>query len=305
MFYEKQLEITRQIRDRRGEGNALGNLGVVFKEIGDLSQAIRFYEQALIIDRELGDRRGEAIDLGNLGVAYKNMGDARKAISYLEQELVIEREVGDQIQLRNALYNLGNAHMELRDARQAINHYEQSLKVAREVGHRQKEGMILGGLGNAYFQLNSFQQALNYYEQAINLAREIEDRNDVAKYSFMMAQINADLGELNLAVSQAQEAVQTWKNLGSPYFEHAQSLLARLQGKEIPYETVANLASVAFGAFEKSNTFVEMLNAVKKYPIMMELVPVLEEFISKKAPLEQRAALEKRLAWLRQIANQK
>jgi hypothetical protein len=34
--------------------------------------------------REIGDRRGEGNALGNLGIAYADLGDARKAIDFYE-----------------------------------------------------------------------------------------------------------------------------------------------------------------------------------------------------------------------------
>jgi tetratricopeptide (TPR) repeat protein len=72
------------IGDRRGEGNALGNLGLAYAALGEARRAIEFYEQALVIDREIGDRRGEGADLGNLGSAYFTLGEARRAIEFYE-----------------------------------------------------------------------------------------------------------------------------------------------------------------------------------------------------------------------------
>ena len=64
--------------------------------LGDARKAIEYYEQALAIAREIGDRRGEGTALGNLGLAYAALGDARKAIEYYEQALAIAREIGDR-----------------------------------------------------------------------------------------------------------------------------------------------------------------------------------------------------------------
>jgi tetratricopeptide (TPR) repeat protein len=79
----------REIGDRRGEGNDLGNLGNAYAALGDARKAIEFYEQALVIAREIGDRRNEGAWLGSLGLAYFALGDARKAIEFYEQALAI------------------------------------------------------------------------------------------------------------------------------------------------------------------------------------------------------------------------
>ncbi|HFD38969.1 MAG TPA: tetratricopeptide repeat protein [Anaerolineae bacterium] len=71
-------------------------LGNAYLQLGDARRAIQYYEQALAIDREIGDRQGEGNWLGNLGEAYRNLGDARRAIQYYEQALAIRREIGDR-----------------------------------------------------------------------------------------------------------------------------------------------------------------------------------------------------------------
>ena len=89
------LAIAREIGDRRGQGNALGNLGNAYSDLGEPRKAIEFYEQALKISKEIGDRRGEGADLGNLGSAYSDLGEPRKAIKFYEQALKIFEDIED------------------------------------------------------------------------------------------------------------------------------------------------------------------------------------------------------------------
>ena len=51
----------------RVKATAWGNLGVAHTSLGQIEQAIKYHEQALTISREIKDRRGEGSDLGNLG----------------------------------------------------------------------------------------------------------------------------------------------------------------------------------------------------------------------------------------------
>ena len=69
-WLEQGLAAARLLKDRRGEGSALGNLGSAYAGLGQPHKAIEFYEQHLAIAREIGDRRGEGNALGNLGAAY-------------------------------------------------------------------------------------------------------------------------------------------------------------------------------------------------------------------------------------------
>ena len=83
------LQAARQLGDRRGEGAALGNLGLAYADLGQPQRAIDYHEQALVISREIGDRRGEGNALGNLGNAYAALGEVERAIGSYEQALVI------------------------------------------------------------------------------------------------------------------------------------------------------------------------------------------------------------------------
>ena len=85
--------IAREIGDRRGEENALGNLGSAYYALGQVKKAIGYSEDALMISKEIGDRRGEGANLGNLGLAYSDLGQVEKAIEYYEDALAIGREL--------------------------------------------------------------------------------------------------------------------------------------------------------------------------------------------------------------------
>jgi CHAT domain-containing protein/Tfp pilus assembly protein PilF len=160
---------------RRGEGNALGNLGIVYRNLGQYERAINFYEQRLVIAREIGDRRGEGDTLGNLGVAYWSLGQYERAIDFYEQSLAIAREFGNRQGEANALGNLGIAYLDLGQYERAINSYEQRLVIDREIDDRRGEGIALGNLGHAYWSLGQYERAIDFFEQSLAIAREIGD----------------------------------------------------------------------------------------------------------------------------------
>ncbi len=89
------MKISREIGNRRGEGNHLGNLGLAYSDLGEPREAIKYYEQVLKISREIGDRRGEGNHLGNLGLAYSYLWEPRKAIEFLKQSLAIGKAIED------------------------------------------------------------------------------------------------------------------------------------------------------------------------------------------------------------------
>jgi tetratricopeptide (TPR) repeat protein len=160
VWLETSIDACRALGNRRGEGNALGNLGNAYTALGDARKAIEYYEQALVVSRALSNRRGEGAALGNLGLAHAALGDPRKAIEHHEQHLVIARALGDRRGERAALGNLGLVHAVLGDTGKAIEHLQRQLAIARALGDLRGEGNGLGSMGLAHAALGDSDKAI-------------------------------------------------------------------------------------------------------------------------------------------------
>jgi CHAT domain-containing protein/lipopolysaccharide biosynthesis regulator YciM len=175
-FQLQRLAIAREIKDRLGEGNGLGNLGLAYYSLGKYDKAIEFQLQRLAISREIKDRLGERAALGNLGNAYRNLGKYDKAIEFHLQSLAISREIKDFSGEGTALGNLGNAYYSLGKYDKAIEFHLQNLAISREIKDRLGEGNSLGNLGLAYRNFGKYDKAIEFHLQSLAISREIKDR---------------------------------------------------------------------------------------------------------------------------------
>ncbi|HYF61848.1 MAG TPA: tetratricopeptide repeat protein, partial [Herpetosiphonaceae bacterium] len=173
-YYDSGAAIAKQQRNRQAEGALLVNLGIAYTTLGELRRAITYYEQALVIVRKTGVRRSEGNALGSLGSAYKDLGEPRRAIDYYQQQLVIAREIGHRLGEGNALGNLGLAYANLGEPRRAIDYYQQHLVIAREIGHRLGEGITMLNIANAIVWQNNSQKIIDLYNNANTLFQETE-----------------------------------------------------------------------------------------------------------------------------------
>ncbi len=230
-WLEDGLKAAQRLGDREAEGGHLGNLGNVYKQLGELPRAIESHEQVLDIAREIGNRRVEGGALGNLGIAYRVLGEPRHAIEYLEQSLDIAREIGDRRLEGNALGNLGNAWADLDEPRRAIEYFEQRLDIAREIGDRAGEGTALGNLGIAYELLGKPRRAIEYYEQYLDIAREIGDREGEAISQWNWALALDSLGRTNEAISKADAALAIFEHIEHPLVAKVRAALERWRAK--------------------------------------------------------------------------
>ncbi|HET9234887.1 MAG TPA: tetratricopeptide repeat protein, partial [Candidatus Eisenbacteria bacterium] len=232
------LNSCRGLEDRRGEGKALGNMGLAYAALGEPRRAIELYEQALVIDREIDDRRGEGIDLGNMGLAYAALGEFKHAIELYEQRLAIARDIGDRRGEGNALGSMGIVYRNLGEFKHAIELYEQWLAIARDIGDRRGEGKALCNMGNAYADLGEPRRAIELYEQQLAIARDIGDRLGEASTSWNLGLALESQDELAHAAEQMQPWVEYLKEIGHPNTEaheaRVQQIRDRLAANEFP-----------------------------------------------------------------------
>ena len=85
-----------------------GNLGTVFRSLGEYVKAKEYYEKALAISMEIGNREGEGTSYGNLGMCFVLSGEYVKAKEYYEKALAISMEIGRQTRRRNMVWKPRN-----------------------------------------------------------------------------------------------------------------------------------------------------------------------------------------------------
>ena len=205
--WQQALVIYREIKDRRGEGWALGNLGIAYGNLGDYAKVIDYSEQHLAIAREIKHRKGEGAALGNIGGAYLELGDYAKAIDYSKQFLTIAREIKDRNNEGKALGNIGLAYLYLGDYAKAIDYSEQHLAIAREIKNPNSEGKALGNLGLAYLQLGDYTKAIDYSEQHLAIAREIKDPNGEGNALGNLGIAYRNLGDYAKAIDYSEQVL--------------------------------------------------------------------------------------------------
>jgi len=229
--YEQHLVIAREIGDRLREGHTLGNMGLAYGAIGETSRAIELFEQDLAIAREIGDRRGEGAALGNMGLAYAALGEPQRAIELYEQQVAIAHKLGDWRGEGNALGNMGEAYADLGEFRRAIELYEQWLAIAREIGDRRGEGITLGNMGRAYAALGEPQRAIEFYEQDLAIARQIGDWEGVSRASWNLGLALEKQGDLVRAVQFIRVCVDYERDLGHPAAEAHASRVQEIRAR--------------------------------------------------------------------------
>ncbi|MCB9136216.1 MAG: tetratricopeptide repeat protein [Anaerolineales bacterium] len=226
IYHARALEINQEINDSRGEGAELTSLGLVHVELGETVKAIEYYERALTIAIQIGDRRNESQILGNLGLAYAVLGKLSNAIEYYKQAQTIAVEIGDRRGQCNQLINLGVAYKNQGEEFKAIQYYEKAYKIALEIGDIRMQGLCLGNLGLAFIKLGEVSKAIEHYENALAIAVKIGDLRGESIRLNNLGEAYLKLGEIDRAKAYTQQALTLFEQIESPLAEQARRKLA-------------------------------------------------------------------------------
>ena len=199
---------------KKAEADRIFQQGIRQFQTSQFREALQSWETALRLYRELGDRQGEANSLGNLGLAYDALGEYERAIDFHNQSLTIDRETGDRRGEANSLGNLGNAYGSLGEYERAIVQFREALVLAREVKSRYTERLVLANLGRAFREIRQTDTALTFFKQAIEVTESIRQDNRRLALSLQQSYANViaddyrELADLLLTQGRVLEAQQ-------------------------------------------------------------------------------------------------
>lgn len=160
---------------RGGRANAASNLGLLYREKGNIQKAMDMYEEAL----RGGDAEG-AVNLGNL---HKEMGNISKATGLYEEA----RNRGMAV----ASFNLAHIYREAGDIPKAVELYNEASR-----GGNAKASFNLGLL---YQQKGDIPQAMAAYEDA--------RRGGILRAALNLGILHKEQGNITQAIALLEEAL--------------------------------------------------------------------------------------------------
>jgi tetratricopeptide (TPR) repeat protein len=222
IYFDDVLAISRRndiraiLKDESkiAESNALGNIGLVYKNNGDWDRALSYFLDSLKICREIGFRLGEGSDLGNIGLTYQHMGNPDQALKYLQDALEISKEIEFRENEANALNNIGLVYQDKGDLDRALGSFQDALKISREIGFRLGEANALGNIGIIYRAKKDLNEAKRHFQNALKIHHKIGFRQDEASQMANIGGIFYEEKEPDLALKCLQEALKIHQEIG-------------------------------------------------------------------------------------------
>ncbi|MDG4832031.1 tetratricopeptide repeat protein [Solwaraspora sp. WMMD1047] len=204
----------RDSGDLAAEAQALTDLGVATRHLGNYRQALDHLRRAVGLAQRAGHREGTARALANLGLVYRRLGEYPHAIAHYEQAREVFREIDDRVGEAQAVAFLGVVYELSGRFEEAAEHQRQALTLCREIGDRTGEAYALGNLGFVYQRLGSYQAAVEHLEQALASCQRLGDRHGQGHAYTDLGVVHQRLGHHPEAIAQHRLALAVFRETG-------------------------------------------------------------------------------------------
>ncbi|GAB2600285.1 tetratricopeptide repeat-containing sensor histidine kinase [Spirosoma areae] len=235
MLAQQALTLAQRIHFVKGEGQALGALGLALRERGELPQALDYAFKALEIARATKYRKDEARILGNLGGIYANLGEGRKALNYYKQSKNIYESISDQQGIANAWYYIAIHYMGLKllDSSRFAN--QQAYQLAMQLPHSPIMSRVFKNFGEFEEVEGNSLKAMHYYREALRITY-----------------LDTDLrSRTSIQVTMADLFNKTLQPDSSLHYAH----LALMSSRQANNSSILNVSDVLVRLYKARNNF--------------------------------------------------
>lgn len=230
-LYEQAQSEAEKIQDPYLIGTIAMNIGVTYRQQGDLEQAEKFYNQARWKFEEAADFLGQAQVLVNLAVMESVRGHMELARQHVQASEAYLRNIdldSEQVQIREVAQIRtfqADIYDSFGESEAAESYYEEALTIFTRYPDPLREAKTRVNYGGLLLRLNRGQEAL----QQIGRAREILEaysgegpHQSLAVLYNNLGRAYQDMGDFDNALNYYGKAMQIFEDL-EELFLHAQA----------------------------------------------------------------------------------
>ncbi len=136
--------------------------------LGEIDQAEQVIHQALNIRKAQQDPGTASLLLSTQAQVYKNKGQLHEAISKYERAYQLNIQVNDAINAISNLNNLGLIYEDnLGDPAKGLHYYQRALEMAKQIGNQNQVALVMNNLGTLFFYISEYSKAASYYQKGL------------------------------------------------------------------------------------------------------------------------------------------
>ncbi len=213
-YLNRGLSLAVEINNDQAKANILQGLGVAYKKLGRLDDALRNYQESLAIKRRIGDKRGMGVSLDEIAMVEQMSGKPDAAYGHFQDALKVQREIADKKGVALSLMDLGNLGLERGQYEQALKYTSEALQMYQDLGNEQYQAQCLDNMGSAYQYRGEYENALTYHQRALEIRQRINLPKQTAETLQNLAETYSSLAQYDQALGHYLRALDLARNAG-------------------------------------------------------------------------------------------
>lgn len=205
-YYNDALLRAKDVENYFEIANINNNIGVVYREIGDIKSAYLHFVEALDF-YDLAHNYGKKIGaLNNIGLVYLHLNNCEKAMGYFNEALEYKGEALDSILIVSVLNNAALCKLSQEKAKEALEHLDEALQLSQKINNTYGLCISYQIKGKVYSELNDPDKALEAYALSSEIARS-------TSFEFQLAISEMGIAEVLLNSGRIEESLVVTQNV--------------------------------------------------------------------------------------------
>lgn len=201
IYVKSALNINTKRNDTSSRAGNLGNIGMLYDNLGQPDSAIYYYEKALNLSKLINNLQVEAKTHVNLALLFTDINNFQLALkhNFVAEELNIKlNNISDLPILYN---NIGLIYKMQEISDSAQYYYSKGLLLADSLGLLFSQAKLLQSLGNLHVHDAQYSIALDYFEMSLEISKSLEN-------NYLLADNFMSIGELVHRQGMSSKAIQ-------------------------------------------------------------------------------------------------
>lgn len=221
------LHIARAIGFTFGEAQANSRLGIVYDVEGKYDSALHYYKRSLAIHVKNGNKKGQGAALCNLGLLHLNRNRYSEALSSLHAAIKPLEEVNAYQFLGNCYNNIGMLYNELDNFKRAQDNFKLAISYYDRVNNVYQKANAISNLSMAFSDMGKTDSAIILLAQSIAIFEREEDFYNLAKDYNNLGILYESIGQSDASEKAYMQSVNNalkaehWAGLADTYMNLA------------------------------------------------------------------------------------
>jgi len=207
IFHESAM-ILESVGDRSQLARVYNNLGLVCRNTMRQQEMIEYFNRALDVFREIDDKIGQRFPLGNLGLVYFERGEYERAFGCFSTLKGSLGDRADLMMEAKVNFSIGEIYLEVGLFDKAREACEAALETFLTIGNRQGESEVLGTLGGIHLAKGDIQIAGEYFAKSIEVKKAIGNTVGMMHSQITLARIANMEGRHEEGLRLAEEVLK-------------------------------------------------------------------------------------------------